>query len=121
MTLMHPFMAGAVPADCDLTTGKCTAISEDQIQQQEQTQPQAKAADEELDLWAIGYKMTIGILILGLLLGSFFTVPQQSMVIVERLGKFSRVAKPGLNFKIPLLDQRAGMIDLRVLQLDLKA
>ncbi len=49
-----------------------------------------------------------------------FTVEQQSVKIVQRLGKFLRIAQPGLNFKIPLLDQVAGSLSLRVNQLDVK-
>ena len=49
-----------------------------------------------------------------------FTVEQQSVKIVQRLGKFARIAGPGLNFKIPLLEQVAGSLSLRVNQLDVK-
>ena len=51
---------------------------------------------------------------------SVFTVDQQSVKIVQRLGKFTRAAGPGLNFKIPLIDQIAGNLSLRVNQLDVK-
>ena len=34
----------------------------------------------------------------------FFTVKTQENVIVERFGKFKKVAKPGLNFKMPLVE-----------------
>lgn len=51
---------------------------------------------------------------------SVFTVDQQSVKIVQRLGKFQRIAEPGLNFKIPLIDQIAGNLSLRVNQLDVK-
>ena len=49
-----------------------------------------------------------------------FTVEQQSVKIVQRLGKFARIAGPGLNFKIPLIEQVAGSLSLRVNQLDVK-
>lgn len=39
-----------------------------------------------------------------LLLSSFFTVHTKEAGIVERLGKFSRIATEGLNFKIPLFE-----------------
>ncbi len=51
---------------------------------------------------------------------SVFTVEQQSVKIIQRLGKFTRAAGPGLNFKIPLIDQVAGNLSLRVNQLDVK-
>lgn len=47
-----------------------------------------------------------------------FIIPQQSVAIVERLGKFKRVATAGLNFKIPFIDNIAGSVNLRVQQLD---
>ena len=48
----------------------------------------------------------------------FFTVEQQTLVSVERFGKFQRIAMPGLNFKIPLIDSVAGRVNLRVQQLN---
>lgn len=54
-----------------------------------------------------------------LLVCSFFTVEQQSAYIVERFGKFIRIAQPGLNFKIPLIDNIRGKLSLRVMQLDI--
>jgi regulator of protease activity HflC (stomatin/prohibitin superfamily) len=55
---------------------------------------------------------------LFLLLACLFTVHQQSVAIVERFGKFSRVATPGLNLKIPMIERVAGRPNLRVQQLD---
>ncbi|KKB96117.1 SPFH domain / Band 7 family protein [Candidatus Arcanobacter lacustris] len=51
---------------------------------------------------------------------SFFTVEQQSAYLIERFGKFIRVAFPGLNFKIPFIDTISGKVTLRILQLDVK-
>jgi regulator of protease activity HflC (stomatin/prohibitin superfamily) len=49
------------------------------------------------------------ILVLGALylMSSFFTVKQQSSVIVERFGKFQCVRQSGLHLKIPLIDRIA--------------
>lgn len=47
-----------------------------------------------------------------------FTVKQQTTAIVERLGKFHSVRRPGLQFKIPFIDRVAGRMSLRVMQLD---
>lgn len=60
------------------------------------------------------------ILVLGLilLLSSFFTVKQQTAVIVERFGKFNSIRQSGLHLKIPLVDQIAGRINLKITQLD---
>ncbi len=49
-----------------------------------------------------------------------FTVKQQTAAIVERFGRFKKVSRAGLNFKIPLIDQIAGRLSLRVQQLDVR-
>ena len=36
--------------------------------------------------------------------GSLYLVKQKQAVIIERLGKFNKVSKAGLNFKIPIID-----------------
>lgn len=59
-------------------------------------------------------------LIVFLAFGPFFTVQQQSTAIVQRFGKFMRVAPPGLNIKLPLIETVAGRINLRVQQLDVR-
>lgn len=48
----------------------------------------------------------------------FFSVRTQENVIVERFGKFVRVAKPGLNTKTPLIDRLTAPISLRIQQLE---
>jgi len=53
-----------------------------------------------------------------LFFASFFLVHQQTAVIIERFGRFSRVAKPGLNFKLPFIEKIAGKINLKIKQLD---
>ena len=67
--------------------------------------------------------ITIGIgffvVILALiLLNTIFTVTQQYVAVVERLGKFKCLCGAGINFKIPFIDRVAGMINLRLRQLD---
>lgn len=47
-----------------------------------------------------------------------FIVKEQSSVIIERLGKFHKVSNSGLNFKIPFIDRKAGILNLRLQQLD---
>ncbi|HEY2006433.1 MAG TPA: SPFH domain-containing protein, partial [Solirubrobacteraceae bacterium] len=48
----------------------------------------------------------------------FFTVEQQERAIVERFGKFVRVANPGLQRKSPFVERVAGRISLQVEQLN---
>jgi regulator of protease activity HflC (stomatin/prohibitin superfamily) len=55
-----------------------------------------------------------------LLFSSFFIVTQQTAAVVQRLGKFLYVARPGLNFKLPIIDSIAGRLNLRVQQLNVK-
>ncbi len=56
-----------------------------------------------------------------LVFASIYTVEQQTVAIVERFGKFVRVANAGLNFRFPIIDSIAGRLSLRVLQLDVRA
>ena len=62
----------------------------------------------------------IFIIIIGLIifLSSFFTVKQQTSVIIERFGKFLSVRNSGLQFKIPVIDRIAGRVNLKIQQLD---
>lgn len=57
------------------------------------------------------------ILTILFLVGSIFTVKQKTAVIIERLGKFLRVAEPGLQFRIPIIDKKAGLVNLRLREL----
>jgi regulator of protease activity HflC (stomatin/prohibitin superfamily) len=54
---------------------------------------------------------------LTVVLGCFFTVKQQTRVIIERFGKYVRTATPGLNFKIPYIESIVQRVSLRVQQL----
>lgn len=60
------------------------------------------------------------ILVLGLFLflASFFTVKQQTAVIIERFGKFHSIRNSGLQLKVPVIDRIAGRVNLRIQQLD---
>jgi regulator of protease activity HflC (stomatin/prohibitin superfamily) len=66
-----------------------------------------------------GLILLIGLLVLLLVLvpGTFFTVKQQTAAIVERFGKYIYTARPGLNVKIPVIDNVVWRISLRVQQL----
>lgn len=55
-----------------------------------------------------------------LLLFGLFTVSQQTAKIVERFGKFNKIATSGLNFKIPFVDRIATTMNLRIQQLDIE-
>ena len=53
-----------------------------------------------------------------LLISGIFVVKQQTSAVLERFGKFIAIRKPGLHFKIPVIDKIAGRVSLRILQLD---
>jgi regulator of protease activity HflC (stomatin/prohibitin superfamily) len=57
--------------------------------------------------------------ILGTVLSGFFQVRTAEAAVIQRMGRFLRVANAGINFKLPWLDQIAGRMDLRVQQLAL--
>ena len=68
---------------------------------------------------AMFFMITIFLLIY-LMFMIFFTVEQQSNYIIERFGKFVRVAYPGLNVKIPIIEQIRGKVSLRIMQLNVE-
>ena len=49
---------------------------------------------------------------------AFVTTKQASNKIIERFGRFHRVAKPGLSMKVPFIDRVATTMDLRLQQLN---
>jgi regulator of protease activity HflC (stomatin/prohibitin superfamily) len=57
-------------------------------------------------------------IILLLLISGIFVVKQQTSAVIERFGKFIAIRKPGLHFKIPIIDKIVGRVSLRILQLD---
>jgi regulator of protease activity HflC (stomatin/prohibitin superfamily) len=59
--------------------------------------------------------------LVGLILffSSFFTVSTSQVAVITRFGEFKRVAQPGLNLKIPLIESVAGVVSLRVSQISL--
>ena len=60
------------------------------------------------------------ILALSIALGSFFTVETAQVAIVQRLGKFARVAGPGLNWKTPYLETVVRRLSMKVQQFDVQ-
>ena len=74
-------------------------------------------------LGAIFVPIIILLILLFMLFGGLrssiiFTVHTQTNVIVERFGKFHKLAKPGLNFKVPFIDSVSRPISLRIRQLE---
>ena len=69
---------------------------------------------------ALGVAGIAAITVAAALISTFFTVQQRTAAIVQRLGKFVREAKPGLNVKVPFIDGVVGRVNLRVQQLNVK-
>ena len=55
-----------------------------------------------------------------LIYDTFFLVRQKTAAVVERLGKFCRVANPGLQFKLPIIDRIVFFQNMRIRQLDVE-
>lgn len=58
--------------------------------------------------------------VLILIIKSVVIVKEQTALVIERLGKFNRIANPGITFIIPFIDKRAGSLNLRLQQLDVE-
>lgn len=72
----------------------------------------------EIILLVIVILVVGGLLFGGLRTSIFFTVHTQENVLVERFGKFQKVAGPGLNTKLPFVETTTKPISLRVKQLE---
>jgi regulator of protease activity HflC (stomatin/prohibitin superfamily) len=72
-----------------------------------------------MDVVFVVLLVVVGIVLLSLVMGSFFTVNTAQVAVITRFGKFLRVAEAGLNWKVPYLDSVAGTVSLRVNQIPL--
>jgi len=57
----------------------------------------------------------ISILFLAL---SIVIVREKTAVVIQRFGKHQRIATSGLSFKVPIIDTNAGILNMRIQQLD---
>lgn len=55
-----------------------------------------------------------------LIIKSVIIVREQTAVIIERLGKFNKVANSGFSLIIPFIDRKTATVNLRVQQLDVE-
>ena len=58
------------------------------------------------------------IIAIPIIISGLFTVKQQTIALVERFGKFNTTALPGLQFKVPLIDNVVGRVSMKIQQLD---
>jgi regulator of protease activity HflC (stomatin/prohibitin superfamily) len=63
--------------------------------------------------------MIVVLIVLGALLGSFFTINTAERGVVERFNKFARIAGPGLSLKVPFAES-VHRVDMRVQELPFK-
>src|SRR5712692_1461939 len=66
------------------------------------------------------FGIVVILIIVGAMIGSFFTVQTAEVAIVQRLGKFARVAGPGLNWKTPFIETVVRRMSMKVLQFDVQ-
>lgn len=64
--------------------------------------------------------LIVFLFVLSIIFGSFFTVETAQVAIVQRLGKFARVAGPGLNWKTPFLEVVVQRMSMRVQQFNVQ-
>jgi regulator of protease activity HflC (stomatin/prohibitin superfamily) len=61
------------------------------------------------------YLLALAVLII--VASSFYTVTQQTVAIIERFGRYVRTEQPGLRMKLPIVEQVARRVSLKVQQL----
>lgn len=58
--------------------------------------------------------------LLWLLYKTFFITKQQTLNVIERFGRFSRLAHPGLGLKIPFIDRIVASMNMRTMQINIR-
>lgn len=70
-----------------------------------------------MELLVLIVVVVVVFLIVGLVTGNlFYVVKQQHAVIIERLGKFSKIVGAGFHVKIPFVDRKAATVSLRTMK-----
>ncbi len=64
------------------------------------------------------FNAVLGAIVLVLILKSVIIVREATAVVIERLGKYNKIATSGFSLIIPFIDRKAATINLRVQQLD---
>ncbi|MBV9146286.1 MAG: SPFH domain-containing protein, partial [Acidobacteria bacterium] len=60
--------------------------------------------------------IVLGVVVAATILSGLYTVDTAEAAVIQRFGKFIRIAGPGLNFKLPWFETVAGRMTLRVQQ-----
>lgn len=69
--------------------------------------------EQEIVLYSV-----LGVIGLILLIKAIILVDEKTVYVIQRLGKFQRMANAGFGMIIPFVDRKTGVINLRVQQLD---
>jgi len=75
---------------------------------------------ERMELFPLGLVGGVIALVVFILILSkcFFTVHTKQAAVIERFGKFERIAGPGLNFKVPFIERVVYVEDLNMQLMD---
>jgi len=66
----------------------------------------------------MNYLYILAVIIFFVLLSGIKIVQQQNLLVIEFLGKFNRIVKPGLSIVIPIFERVAFVLNLRTQNLD---
>jgi len=62
--------------------------------------------------------LLVGVVLVVLIFKSVILVKERTYYVIQRLGKFQKMAEPGFGLIIPFIDSKVGVINMRVQQLD---
>jgi len=63
------------------------------------------------------FQLIIVVLVVAILVSSIVIVKQRTAIVIERFGKFHRIYRAGFNLRIPIIDAKAGIVNLKVREL----
>ena len=64
------------------------------------------------------FNIIIYVIAFYFLIRSIMIIPERQSWVIQRLGKFNRIAQPGLKLRIPIIESVASKENLRIQQLD---
>lgn len=74
----------------------------------------------QVPLLEYGAVIIVIIILFWILYKTIYTVSQQNVALIERLGKFKIATQAGLHFKIPFIDRIVGALSLRVQEIEVQ-
>jgi regulator of protease activity HflC (stomatin/prohibitin superfamily) len=79
----------------------------------------AYLGDSAMDVVVLTLAIFVVLIAVTIIFSSFFVVGNMDAAIIERFGKFERVAYAGLNWKTPFIERIAVKVSLQLTQLRL--